>query len=267
MKKIHTFVVLAYKESIYLEECIKSVLNQKYKSDVVLATSTPNKFIKEMARKYKLKVYENIPKQGIGADFDFAAQCGDTVLTTIAHQDDIYDYEYSYNIVKEYNKHKDASILFTDYYEMKNGDNIYSNNNLRVKRLLMTPVKIKLISKYRFIKRLVLCLGSPICCPAVTFNKKVVKFPVFNCNFKCDVDWNAWENISKQNGRFIYIKKKIMGHRIHEDSTTTEIIHDHIRTNEDLEMFKRFWPCWLAKIINKLYVKSEISNKIKSEVK
>ena len=53
MKSIHTFVVLAYKESEYLEDCIKSVLNQKYQSDVVIATSTPNKFIKDLARKYK----------------------------------------------------------------------------------------------------------------------------------------------------------------------------------------------------------------------
>ena len=44
MKTIHTFVVLAYKESEYLEDCIKSTLNQKYKSDVVIATSTPNKY-------------------------------------------------------------------------------------------------------------------------------------------------------------------------------------------------------------------------------
>ena len=28
-QKLHTFVVLAYKESQYLEKCIKSVLNQK----------------------------------------------------------------------------------------------------------------------------------------------------------------------------------------------------------------------------------------------
>lgn len=46
---IHTFVVLAYKESKYLEECIKSVLNQKYRSEVVIATSTPNKFIDKIA--------------------------------------------------------------------------------------------------------------------------------------------------------------------------------------------------------------------------
>ena len=31
MKDIHTFVILAYKENDNLEDCIKSVLNQKYK--------------------------------------------------------------------------------------------------------------------------------------------------------------------------------------------------------------------------------------------
>ena len=46
MDSLHTFVVLAYKESRYLEECIKSVLNQSYKSKVVIATTTDNKFIR-----------------------------------------------------------------------------------------------------------------------------------------------------------------------------------------------------------------------------
>ena len=54
---MHTYVVLAYKESEYLEECIKSVLNQKYPSKVVVATSTPNEFIQNIVRKYSLENY------------------------------------------------------------------------------------------------------------------------------------------------------------------------------------------------------------------
>lgn len=42
MIEMHTFVVLAYKESVYLEDCILSCINQNYKSNVVIATSTPN---------------------------------------------------------------------------------------------------------------------------------------------------------------------------------------------------------------------------------
>ena len=119
-KNEHTFVVLAYKESEYLEECIKSVLNQKYKSDVVIATSTPNDYIDGMAKKYKLKVIvNNSEKKGIGVDFDFASNCVKNKLITIAHQDDIYDYEYSQKVVDAYNKYKDSIIIFTDYYEIK----------------------------------------------------------------------------------------------------------------------------------------------------
>ena len=55
-KNKHTFVVLAYKESKYLEESIKSVLNQTVKTNVVIGTSTPNKYISKIAKKYNLKV-------------------------------------------------------------------------------------------------------------------------------------------------------------------------------------------------------------------
>ena len=34
--KNHTFVICAYKESDYLEECIKSVINQSVKSNIVI---------------------------------------------------------------------------------------------------------------------------------------------------------------------------------------------------------------------------------------
>ena len=45
MNDEHTFVILAYKESKYLEDCIKSVTNQSVKSNVVIATTTDNDYI------------------------------------------------------------------------------------------------------------------------------------------------------------------------------------------------------------------------------
>ena len=52
--KNHTFVICAYKESQYLEECIKSVLNQNVKSNVIISTSTPNEYINNLAKKYDI---------------------------------------------------------------------------------------------------------------------------------------------------------------------------------------------------------------------
>ena len=73
-----------------------------------------------LANKYHLKVNINPnPGKGIGYDFDYAISCGMTKLVTIAHQDDIYDYEYSYQIVNKYKKYPTSSIIFSDYYEIR----------------------------------------------------------------------------------------------------------------------------------------------------
>ncbi len=260
VKKIHTFVVLAYKNSEYLEECIQSVINQKYKSNVLIGTSTPNKYINDLATKYKLKVICNKGKKGIGADFDFAISCAKTPLVTIAHQDDIYDYEYSSEIVNQYKKKKNSLILFSDYYEIKNHQKIMTNTNLKIKRLLLFPLRFG--AKRKIKKRLCLRFGNAICCPSVTFNKEKITLPLFDYPFQCNIDWHAWETLSKKQGEFIYIPKKLMGHRVHEKSTTTEIIHENIRTKEDLEMFQRFWITPIAKLLNHFYKNSEKNNEI-----
>lgn len=260
MRILHTFVVLAYKESQYLEECVKSVLNQKYKSKVVIATATPNEFINNIAKKYGLNIIVNNNHRSIGGDFDFAINCGKTPLVTIAHQDDIYDYEYSYQMVNAYKNNRESLIIFPHYYEIKENNKIYKNKNLNIKRLLLMPLRISKLGKYKINKRLVLRFGNAICCPAVTFNKDKIDTPLFEYDFKCDVDWHAWESLSIKKGSFIYINQPLMGHRVHNESTTTELINDRTRTNEDLIMFKRFWPEWFAKIINRFYVKAENNN-------
>ena len=72
MKIIHTFVILAYKESDDLEDCIKSVLKQSVKSNVVIATSTPNDFITDLAREYGIGVMINDSESNKGNDYNFA---------------------------------------------------------------------------------------------------------------------------------------------------------------------------------------------------
>lgn len=260
----HTFVVLAYKKSEYIENCIQSVLDQEHKSNVVIATSTPNEYISEIASKYDLNIIVNPnPGKGIGYDFDFARTCVQSDLVTIAHQDDIYDPSYSKEIVENYLKYQDATILFTDYYELRNGKKVYANTNLKIKRIMLKPLNWSSMAHKKMIKRLPLSLGDPICCPAVTFcSKNLSQKELFACDMKCDIDWNAWEIASKIKGRFVFVNKPLMGHRIHEESTTTKIIGDNIRTKEDYEIFKRFWITPIAKLLTKAYSNSEKSNKV-----
>lgn len=259
--QVHTFVVLAYRESEYLEDCIQSVLNQSYSSKVVIATTTDNDFIRSLAKKYELEVIVG-KHTSIGGDFDFAVHSGNTDLVTVAHQDDIYDYDYAKTVVEEYNKYKDSSIIFTDYYEIRGSNKVITNLNLKVKRVLLFPLRIPYLGKFQFIKRWVLRFGNSICCPAVTFVIANCPHDIFLSNYKCNVDWFAWEKLSKLKGRFVYCKAKLMGHRISDESTTTDIINNGIRTKEDYDIYCKFWPHWFAKIINVIYKNSEKSNTI-----
>jgi len=107
----HTFAISAYKESSYLEECIKSVLQQKVKSKVIISTATPNEYIKSMAKKYNIPLYERDGKPGIQDDWNFAYSKADSKYVTITHQDDIYDENYSY-MIKKYSDDKKGKFYF-----------------------------------------------------------------------------------------------------------------------------------------------------------
>ena len=59
MKEKHTFVICAYKESAYLEECVKSLKEQKKESNIIMVTSTPNDYIKNICEKYDVELKIN----------------------------------------------------------------------------------------------------------------------------------------------------------------------------------------------------------------
>lgn len=68
--EMHTFVVCAYKESPYLENCLKSLKNQTVKSSIIMTTSTPNVFIKSLAEKYEVPLWIREGKSDIRDDWN-----------------------------------------------------------------------------------------------------------------------------------------------------------------------------------------------------
>jgi glycosyltransferase involved in cell wall biosynthesis len=256
----HTFVICAYKESEYLEECIKSLKNQTVKSEILMATSTPNEWIEFMAKKYEIPLFINEGEGGITQDWNFALSKVERGFVTIAHQDDIYERSYTELVLKGIMNTKRPLIAFTDYYELRNGKKIYNNQMLKIKRLMLLPMRVKAFSGSRFVRRRVLSMGDAICCPSVTFNLKKLEQPVFQNHFRSCEDWEAWEKISKLRGDFVYVNKPLMCHRIHEASATTAIIQDNGRVEENYIMYCKFWPKPIAKLINRFYTKSEKSN-------
>lgn len=267
----HTFVICAYKESPYLEACIKSVIRQTSSSVVKLATSTPSDYIRKLCEKYKVEYHVRNGVSGIADDWNYAYSLADTDYVTVAHQDDIYHREYGERMISGMNNtDKPVLIAFSDYSEIKEGKELIGGLNLYIKRLLLVPIRNKKKNHERWRKRFIIRFGNSICCPSVTYNKKEIdkllrehrRTTPFHNNFRSNLDWELWEWLSRNEGRFAFIPTVLMSHRIHEDSETTATINDNMRSDEDYEMFVRFWPKWFAGLITKAYSNSEKSNKI-----
>ncbi len=260
-EKDHTFVVCAYKESPYLEECIRSLRKQSVPSKILMATSTDNGHIRAMAEKYRIPLYVNPGEGGIANDWNFAYHCAGTELVTLAHQDDRYQPEYVQDMLGRVNQAARPLIYFTDYYELRNGRVVEKSTMLRIKRLMLLPLRARALQGKRFAKRCVLAFGNPVACWSVTYVRKNLPETVFESRFLSDLDWEEWEKLSRVEGSFVYSRRPLTCHRVHEGSETSRTIREgNIRAKEDYAMFQKFWPKWLARLIMRFYVKGEKLN-------
>lgn len=252
----HTFVVCAYKESQYLEDCVRSLINQKLKTNIIITTSTPNEHISGIAEKYDLQLFIRDGKSDIRDDWNFAYNQAKTEWVTIAHQDDEYDQEYTLEMEKKLHNLSNAIAFVTDYLPIKNGKIGERDINSKIRRLLRTPLKSNYLAGTKFWKKAILSLGNSICCPAVSYNKKRLGDSFFTSELKYNIDWDTFLKFSCINGIFAYVDKPLTYYRVHDGATSKEFIENHMRENDDRYMFRKFWPVWMVNVIMMFYKKA-----------
>ncbi len=258
----HTFMICAYQENPYLENCILSIMNQTVLGDVKISTSTPNEYIKDLTKKYGLPLVINPGKGDIVGNLNFAYSQAHTSLVTLCHQDDYYDSRYLERILSAANRGKKPIIIYTDYYEDRNGEKVGENRLLNVKRLLNFPLKFQSFQRNKWIRRRVLSVGNPICCPSVAFHKPMIPDSLFSEKYSNSFDWEAWARMTVLDGEFIYCPDQLVGHRIWNGSVTSKTIENNLRKKEDYEILCRFWPAPVARLLAKFYGAAEKSNTI-----
>ena len=259
----HSFAVMAYGDSPYLSACLNSLKHQTVKSEIYISTSTPSSYLSEIASQFSVPLYASDYGTGIAQDWNFALGKAKTKYITLAHQDDIYLAGYTENCLQQSEKNKDTLICFTGYSEIVKGEERRNTSLLNAKKFILSlfmPFQKTLSSKY-FKKRL-LSFGNPISAPGVMYNLELLKGFEFSKQFSINLDWYAWLQISKIDGRFVYIPDVLFHHRIHADSETTAGLKANSRQKEDLELFKMFWPSWFANWLVKIYSRSYKSNEL-----
>jgi len=256
----HTFAVSAYKDSPYLVDCLRSLTEQTLPSNILVATSTPSEYIAKTAAQFNIPVYIGTHKSGIGRDWNYAYSLADTDFVTIAHQDDIYTAAYTEAVMQRANKVHNPILIYTDYAQLRDGEEVTHNTLLRIKRLLNAPLIPPLLQRSKFVRRRIFSIGCPISTPSVCYNKK--RFPDlhFDERMGANIDWDMWQRLSEEDGSFVYIPRRLIRHRVHVQSQTSLWIERGGRRAEDYEMFRRYWPEFIAKPLAKVYARAENLN-------
>lgn len=264
--KDHTFVICAYKENPYLEQTIVSILGQTTLGSVIVSTSTPNSHIRELVDKYALSLTVNPNPHLAGDDWNWGYDHAETSLVTLAHQDDVYEPTFLAATLAALNGQKkpsETSLVFTDYYEIRDDVVVRDNSILRVKRILNFPFRSARAGFSRLMKRRVLAFGCSICCPSVTYNKELLGQSIFDTHYVNSCDYKTWVDLASRDGRFLYIPQQLIGHRIYAESATSKNLSENIRSREDEEILSALWPPFIAKFVNAFYTWSENSNELR----
>ena len=259
----HTFVICAYQESPYLEDCIRSLLGQRTKTTLLMSTSTPNSHIRGLTEKYGIPLRINEGEKGIAGDWNFALFQAKTPLVTLAHQDDLYEPVYTEIMLRKMNRAKNPILFAGNYAELRGAERVTSSRLLNIKKVLQIPMR--LFPGQVWARRASLAFGNSVCCPSVTYVRSVMEQHPFEAGLKSNLDWQKWEELSRLKGSFCCSRQVVMCHRIHEESETSRVIREESRSAEDYEMFRKFWPEGIAKKLTGLYAGSEKSNEIRTD--
>ncbi len=252
-----TLVVCTYKECRYLEESIQAIVNQTVKPRILISTSTPNAYVQDIADRYGIRICVN-PNGGQIRDYNFAMKQAETPLVMLAHQDEVLKSTFVEKSLEALNRTKDPIISFTDYIEMHHDIvDEKQSSMIRIKKILLWPVKIRWFAGSWLGKRLTLCLGDPITHPSVICVADKMPEEAFREAYKAAMDWDLWERLSKVPGSFVYVNEILLHHRMNDENQTVVLLKaGNERYNNEYEIFRRFWIKPVAKLLMKFYSKA-----------
>lgn len=248
----HAFVVPAYGCSPFLGECLRSLQRQSLRSRVVVTTSTPSRFIDDIATANNADVLVNPSRTGIGSDWNFALNATGARYVTLAHQDDLYSSEFlaqSLAAVTDFG----GSLCFTGQLQIDDTGQPCRSKISVVKHVLARAVLGLGTEPSAMRLRAFLSLGNPLPCSSVTFDRHHLSDFAFSTDYESNLDWDAWWRLIEQRQVFVSISAPLVGRRHNAQTATASLIANGQRRVEDLMMFRRIWPEPVAVAVAALY--------------
>ena len=196
-------IIPAYNAERYIREAIDSVLNQTFKDFEIIviddgSTDNTSKILESYGNKIRWKSQEN-KGQASAQNEGIKIAKGDYLAYLDA--DDIYFPKILETQVKYLDKHSDAGLVYSDYYQIDDK-------------------KILKIAKSQPFDYLLLLQNNYICKSTVMHRREcLVCANLFDESINGRDDWDMWVRISEK-FKAGYINKPLVKYRVHEDSWT-----------------------------------------------
>lgn len=253
MRPMHSFAVCAYGDSPYLERCLQSLRAQSMASEYLLCTATPSRCLESLAKQYGFRLCVREGKAGIGADWNYAMDTARGQFVTLAHQDDIYGKHYTETLLRCAARWPDMELFMTRSLTLKHHGVQKDGASERIKRLLRAPLRVHALSHLPLWKKAVLRLGNPVICPSCAYRKDSCASLRFSEEKRFVLDWDYLYRLAEHGGRWICMEKPLLLYRVHPGAATAHCMEEHVREQEEYEMFCRMWPKQVASMILHVY--------------
>ncbi len=254
---LHTFAICAYGESPYLADCIRSLKRQKVKSEIILCAARETGFLRDMAKRFGIRLFIRGGLPDIRQDWLFAWKCAKGRFVTLAHQDDIYRKNYTEELIRAFGRYPDMTVFVSDYMTIRMDGKKAVDDSLNgvwlVKKLLRLPLRLRCLADQTAIKRSGVLFGNALCCPACTYRKEWIGDEMFLSDYRFALDWENLYRLAGKKGRFIVCEKPLLAYRVHADAATMRSILSKERAREEEAMFRRMLPEPLAALLMKFY--------------
>ena len=210
MNKLFTVIVLVYNNSEYLEECLRSIIDQDYSQiEIIVADDKSKHFNKDAIEHFiqsnpknnivSYKVYQNSQNFGTVKSANNALSCANGFYIKLLAADDALHNSKTLSYAYEYlNKSSDGIII---------GDVIKCNSLLQPISMYRNSLKTKInrLSSHDVFCRL--CVSNGIVAGSVFFDKRFFStYGTFDETYRLLEDWPTWLKVTKRGCRISYYK-------------------------------------------------------------
>ncbi len=139
------------------------------------------------------------------------------------------------------------------------GGALGARRNGDIQCIIKWPLRMKTCSSFRLFKKLTVLLGNAICCPSVSYNKRILGRDIFlygDKKIKNNVDWELFIILTRKTGSFLYSPKRLCQYRIHDGQTSNKYMKNSVREIEDRYCFGQVWPKFIVNILMRFYKKA-----------